>query len=116
MGKIKNKKKTKTTDKKKGKYSWKSQTPARTSPANTDTSLRTVCFVPGERKPLYFLQIQIVNTNTLYGPSVSILTELTVIEKVSLNGKAFSPWRHSGEDTVNKQTISPQDFTYGLKS
>ena len=49
--------------------------------------------------------------------SVSVLTGLTVIEKeVSLIAKAISPWRHSGEDAVNKQTISPQAFTYGLKS
>ena len=40
--------------------------------------------------------------------SVSVLTWLTVIEKeVSLIAKAISPWRHSGEDAVNKQTISP---------
>ena len=35
--------------------------------------------------------------------SVSVLTGLTVIEKeVSLIAKAISPWRHSGEDAVNK--------------
>ena len=28
------------------------------TPLNTDTSLlRTVCFIPGEKKPLYFLEI-----------------------------------------------------------
>ena len=36
-----------------------SETPLYGHSLNTDTSLlRTVCFVPGERKPLHFLLIQ----------------------------------------------------------
>ena len=43
--------------------------------SNTDTSLsRTVCFVPGERKPLNtFPKFNSLNTDTFYGPlSVSV--------------------------------------------
>ena len=40
-----------------------SETPVYGHPLNTDTSLLwTVCFVPGERKPLHFLQI--INKDT----------------------------------------------------
>ena len=59
-----------------------SQTSRYGHPPKMDTLLlRTVCFVPWVRKPLHYLYIQPilyghpVNTNTFYGPSVSILME-----------------------------------------
>ena len=84
--------------------------PARTSPANIDTSsLRTVSALSLEKESPYIFSKFKLLIQTLYmALSVSVLTGLTVIEKeVSLIAKAISPWRHSGEDAVNKQTISP---------
>ena len=58
-----------------------SQTPLYGHPLNMDTSLlRTVCFVPGERRSLHFLNYgQPVNKDIFYDPSVSILTEFKFI-------------------------------------
>ena len=44
-------------------------------PRFTDTSFLWIfCFVPGERKPYIFFTFNPFNRDTIYGPSVSVLT------------------------------------------